>query len=347
MNPASVEAWFTWMKVLQDSREPEGLTARQVAARLGTPALEDEVEAVLVYLASMGDLLVKRTSRQRFRPRPHERAIGHRIKVQANQGGVRRFEAFGLAVLEYQVDPRALQWSRLKDALQGLLQGRAGWPDDVLAAVKREPEKWLLAAAEIVPPTHVTPEDEMTRLRAENHRLRQEIDDFKSLRPPTETAGRSTEGGKKAELRDRAQRLEAEVILLRNRVAGLEEELEDYRQHDPVREAPETLIEGTGRGGWPDMLESSEVDRVRDLILSTRADRRLQVAFVRKVGEIFGNPRRFTRLTSQGFQQQRYDSLWRARVEGYRIVYGLSGDRVSVIEIKKRSEVYDDVQARL
>ena len=80
----------------------------------------------------------------------------------------------------------------------------------------------------------------------------------------------------------------------------LEEELEDYRQHDPVREAPETLIEGTGRGGWPDMLESSEVDRVRDLILSTRADRRLQLAFVRKVGEIFGNPRRFTRLTSDG-----------------------------------------------
>lgn len=342
----SVHSWFRWMEVLHDPREPDGLTVKQVAARIGVPTHEQEVEAILRVLANRDDLIVKRSGKTRYVARSPERAIGQRIRTHlARQAPV--FERFDLAVLEYQVDGRALQWSRLKEAFLALVKSRTGWPADVLAAVERDPERWLLAAAEIVPPSHVPVEDELTQLRAANARLVRELAEWRQPRTENEGTTRSAEGGKKAQLREQLERLEREVRELRERVTGLEEELEDYRQHDPRVEGPETLLDGTGRGGWPAGLKRETVAHVRELIVETRADRRIQLAMVRKLGEIFTQPRRFTRLTSQGFQQQRYDSVWRARVEGYRIVYGLTGEQVTILEIKKRAEVYDDVQSRL
>lgn len=343
-----VKAYFAVCEAL--AGEAKGLTARQLARRAGlpddqAPLLAKALEALVV----SGDLSRSQGSPPRFEAIPYWRALTNHLRVRPSAGGVAR-ELLEQCGVDYLEQPNALRWRQLTEAFEALVSSMPGWPEALQHEARHDSPRWLAALLGIRPPSHLsTAEDPLLGLQRECDQLREslkasraEVAEWQALASPKAPA----EGGRKAELRHRMSELEAEnanllakVAKLEGLLAAFEEELEDP--------AHQQFLTGLGRGELPDWVDEAELKRLRELVGDTKAERPIQLAIARRLGEIYRRPTRFTRLSSQAFIKHSFDSVWRARAGGYRIVYGLRGERPEVVTIDLRSEVYEEASTAL
>jgi hypothetical protein len=196
--------------------------------------------------------------------------------------------------------------------------------------VEAAPAEWLRMAAGVEPPSYVLPASDplvadlhgqVARLAAENEALRSARDEAIAAQLAVEA---------------RAGQLEAENAALRERVSELEALLEALQPP-----SLDDFLAARGRGELPADLPQEEVDRLRELVLATKANRPEMLAIAAGLGAVYRTPLGHQRLTTLSFKDHPYDSLWRARVGKYRIVYGLLNNRVHPIVVGSRGEVYE------
>lgn len=342
-----VRAYFLVVEALR--AEPKGLTARQLARRLGLEAQQDQVARALEGLVVSGDLQRSPGSPPRFEALPAWRALCNHLRARPAAGGVAR-EALEQAAVDYLESSKALEWRRLTEAFEALVAVMPGWPEALRHEARHDAPRWLAALLGIRPPSHLAAaEDPLLALQQECESLRSALAEARAEARVWEELAKAKgqpEGGRKAELRGQVEELEAQKATLEARVAKLETWLKAFEEEldDP---AHQQFLSGLGRGELPDWLPEAELQRLRSLVEGTRAERPIQLALVRRLGEIFQRPTRFTRLTSQAFAQHAFDSVWRARAGGFRIVYGLRGARPEVVIIERRSEVYAEASELL
>jgi hypothetical protein len=343
----AAQAWFQLMALLSDSREPNGLTLKQVASREGV----DKREAwylgdMLNRLAEAGDL--RRTGNPpRFSPQPYHKSLPRYLAWLRREGkGLQRpeWDAFELAILEYEDDPRQAQWSRLKACLVALTDVLPGWPEQVRAEVRAGVERWAGPAANVRPPSHVAIDDEWARLRLEVERLREENERLKNqvAEQGAKTLAERTRLKQRVEDLERANAaMTREMAELREQLDGLEEDLGAV-ERSVDRPELRDFLDGKGRGVLPVYVLDDEVERLRKLVLGTRATRDRQLVLAERLGDIYRTPERFQRLTSTAFQQavHPYDTLRRLAVYKYRIGYGLLKKVPHIIDIGPRENFY-------
>lgn len=345
-----VQAYFVVCAAL--AAEPKGLTARQLARRAGLP--DDQAPRMAKALEALvvsGDVKRSQGSPPRFEALPLWRSLSNHLRVRPAAGGVAR-EALEQAAVDYLEEPKALRWRLLTEAFEALVAGMPGWPEALRHEARHDAPRWLAALLGIRPPSHLgDAEDPLLGLQQECDRLRQDLTASRKLVDELEAAllqaqSGASEGGRKAELRARVGELEAENAGLHAKVAKLEGLLAAFEEEleDP---AHQQFLSGLGRGELPDWVEEGELQRLRGLVADTKAERPIQLALARRLGEIYRRPTRFTRLSSQAFAKHAFDSVWRARAGGYRIVYGLRGDRPEVVVVDRRSEVYEEASQAL
>jgi hypothetical protein len=231
-------------------------------------------------------------------------------------------DAFDLAVLAYQEAPDAGAWATLAQALVALIKA-VGWPAAVAAEVQASPAAWLRQLAGVEPPAYVldTRDPLIEELRARVERL---VAENEALR------------GGQAAAEARANELEAANTALATRLTELEALLEASQPP-----SVDDFLAGLGHGPLPAGLPEDDVARWRDLVLATRANRPELRAIAAGLADVYANPQAHQRLTTLSFKDHPYDSLWRARVGKYRIVYGLLGHQIHPLVIGVRGEVYE------
>ncbi len=337
----AVSFWFRLLEALDDPRQKDGLTARQLARKLNLEHQESAIAGLLQMLADRRDLVRKASQPPRYRPQALARSLPVYLREEAHRSGA-AWEQFDLAALAFADQPRALEWSALKEAFFSLIESLPAWPESVLREAKLNAERWVGPAANVTPPSFLAKEDDYAALRAEIDRLNAENARLKTLQrqqPDDQT-------GRKGELQRRLDVLERENGTLRQEVSSLRSDLEGFMES---AQQPENhkFLEGSGRGPLPASLPASEIARMRKLILATKASPDVQLAMVRALGELHAAPTAFQRLTSMAFKEHRFDSVWRVRVLNYRIVYGLRGALPEVLEIEVRGKVYAEAVKKL
>jgi transcriptional regulator with XRE-family HTH domain len=314
-NTLGVWCWFRLVEILAD--KGEGLTARQLARRLDIEHRASSVAQLLDRLCERGALARTAKGGQRYGARPLERVLGAALRQFPRRLPQHERDAFELAVLEYQEAPCSEAWEAAGAALVALLRAVPGWPEAIAQAAEAAPAEWLRHAAGLEPPGHAleTVDPLVASLRLEIASLQ-------------------------AELAARDERLadaESENAALRARLEELEAWWEAAGTKDPIAD----FLAGHGRAGLPAELSDAEVERLRGLVLATRADRRAQRAIAAGLAEVYRDPIAHQRLTTLSFKEHPFDSLWRARLGTYRIVYGMTGMRPHPIVIATRGEVYE------
>ncbi|MEB3223333.1 MAG: cell division protein ZapB [Candidatus Sericytochromatia bacterium] len=333
----------------------EGVTARQVARGLGAEAHAVGFEALLEHLVTAGDVV--RAGRQRYRAQPLDKRLAWHLRQALGAkpaGGA--WEAFDHAVATHLVEGKQYTWHALREAFAALVESLPGWPPEVVEEARLRAERWLPRIAEVSPPAHLREDDELLLLREESRALREEVARLRAaLEAPREPAGGPPDGGKKAELKRRADELternaelEAQVRELAEDVAALEAELDAVTPPDDAALAA-AFLAGTGPGPFPESLAASERAAIRRMVLDTRARPDLQQAMVAKLGAVFRQPQAYTRLTSKAFTEAShpFDTLHRARVASYRLGYGVSHNVPTVLHIGPRENFYGTFLVRL
>lgn len=341
-DPEAVAFWFRLIETLDDPRQKDGLTARQAVRKLSLEHQEALMANLLEALADRRDLVRKSGNPPRYRPQALARSLPAHIR-EATQRSAPPWERFDLAVLAYSDQPRALEWSALKDAFRALVDS-LGWPEAVVREAKLNAERWVGPAGNVTPPSFLAKEDDYAAMRAEIDRLTAENERLKAAMKQRPAEGDL--GGKKADLRARADRFERENTALRQEVESLRADLDGFLES---AQQPENrrFLEGSGHGPLPASLSEAEVNRLRKLVTGTKAASEIQLALVRALGELYATPTAFTRLTSNAFKEHDFDTLWRVRVMHYRIVYGLKDGVPQVLELEARGKVYGSVVKKL
>lgn len=321
-NQAAVVAWFGIQSLI--ARHPEGLTAKQLARRLGHEQAMAYLSKLLETLAERGELRRITKGATRYVVKAPTKVLPHVIRQLPERLPAGPRDAFDMAVLTYQDAPSERTWTELVQAMVGLIAAIPGWPADLPAAVAAAPAEWLVAIAGIEPPSYVVvAEDPLTtQLKAENARLLAEVERLTARVAELESIAAENE------------ELEARLIELESRLAA----------QTPIDEDAEAIafLDGTGRGALPDDVPASEVARLRDLILRTRAPRPVALAIAAALGAIYSSPTGHQRLTTLSFKEHPFDSLWRMRVASYRVVYGLTGRTPYIVTIASRADVYSE-----
>jgi hypothetical protein len=347
-----VTLFFDMMRATTGS---EGVTARQVARGLGVEAHTAGFEALLEHLVAAGDVL--RAGRQRYRAQPLDKRLAwHLAQAWASKPAGAAWEAFDHAVATHLVEGKQYTWHGLREAFAALVASLPGWPAEVVEEARLRAERWLPRVADVAPPAHLREDDELLLLRDENRVLREEVARLRAaLEAPREAYAGPPDGGKKAELKRRADtlaernaELEAQVRELAEDVTALEAELDAITPPDDVALAA-AFLAGTGPGPFPETLAASEREAIRRMVLDTRARPDLQQAMVAKLGAVFRRPQAYTRLTSKAFTEAShpFDTLHRARVASYRLGYGVSRNVPTIIHIGPRENFYGTFLVRL
>jgi mRNA-degrading endonuclease RelE of RelBE toxin-antitoxin system len=320
-----VWCWFKLLSPLEE--QPGGVTAKQLARRLGLEGHQHRLADVLERLADRGEVQRTNKGAVRYQTKPLSKVLAHLMRQFPKRLPAIEHEAFELAVLTYQDAQDAESWGALVGTLVALVKAVPCWPEQVSRQVEADPALWLRLLAGVEPPSYKLDETDqlVTELRAEIERLKAE-----NL---TLAAGMNE---RQAQLDQAA----AEQEDLRARVEELEAWWDDFAT---TIESPSLadLLDGNGRGALPDHLPDEEVARIRGLLLDTKADRSAMLAIAAALGTIYSNPTGHQRLTTLSFKEHPFDSLWRCRAGKFRIVYGLLRNQVHPIIIATRGEVYE------
>lgn len=329
---SGVWCWFHLMKVL--AAQSEGYTAKQLARRLGLDHRLPRLAWLLERLAERGELRKTNKGAVRYQSKPLNKVLCHLLRQFHRRLPEAERDAFDLAVLAYQETATHEGWQEVVEALVVLLKVIPGWPEAIAETAAADPGDWLRLLAGLEPPSYLLKEAdplvdtlraEIDRLMAENGALKQQLE---------VTLKVTGEQQEEIHLLEEAQRhLEARL-----------EELEAWLESSgtiPESEALEEFLAGRGRGVLPGDLLDEEVSHVRELVLATKANRKAMLAIAAALGDVYRNPTAQQRLTTLSFKEHPYDSLWRARVGNYRIVYGLTHNQVRPIVIGTRGEVYE------
>lgn len=322
---SAVWSWFKLMAVLES--QAEGYSAKQLARRLGLEHRLPSLSWLLDRLADRGDLRRSAKGTSRFHAKPMRKVLAPLMRQFPQRLPEVERDAFELAVLAYQESPSADGWRQVTEALAALLKAIPEWPDTIAEAAGSDPGEWLRLLAGLEPPAYILEDADplVDGLKAEIERLVAENDALN--RRLSETLASADE---------RLVRIEH----LEERLSELEAWCESP---SPALET-DTLTDflaGRGRGELPEDLPDTEVGRVRALVQATRANRKAMLAIAATLGDVYRNPTAHQRLTTLSFKDHPFDSLWRARVGNYRIVYGLLHNRVQPIVIGSRGEVYE------
>lgn len=350
-----VSLWFELMKATATGKGGEGLTARQLARALAEENLASAFESILDAMATSGDVLRRGSRTPRYASRPLDKALVTHLRAarEAGPGGA-EWEAFELAVMAYEDDPRQWAWTRLREAFGELVASFPAWPTEVIREAQANADRWLSRLAEVAPPPHLAEGDEIAAVRAENRTLQAEVEALRE-RLKARPAPVVGEGGKKAELRQRVEALELENASYLERLQALAAEVEELEAElgdtaEPGNVAVlDAFLAGAGHAPLPASVTPDEAARLRAMILDTRATRDVQRALVAKLAAIHLAPHRFQRLTSRSFTEtpHPFETLHRARVGGYRIGYGLARKAPKVIALGTRENFYGGFLARL
>lgn len=321
-NRMAVIAWFGIQAHI--ARQPEGMTARQLARRLGNEQATAYLARLLETLAERGEVRRINKGAIRYAAKPPTKVLPHVLRQLPERLPAGPRDAFDMAVLTYQDSPSEATWADMVKALVALIAAIPGWPADLPGAVAAAPAEWLLAIAGVEPPSYVVVVEDpvTTQLKAENARLLAEVERLTARVAELETFAAENE-----ELEARLAELEAHLAA-------------QTPQGDDAELA--AFLDGTGRGVLPANLPASEVERLRALVLRTRAPRPVALAIAAGLGAIYRAPTEYQRLTTLSFKEHPFDSLWRARVASYRIVYGLIGRTPQVVTIASRADVYGE-----
>lgn len=324
-SPLAARCWFDLQHVVAEYKE--GLTARQLAKLIGHERYLPSLIGVLDHLAKRGELRRSSKGAIRYHAKSMVKVLPPLLRQFPRRLPSMERDTFDMAVLTYQESAGAEEWQAMAEALVSLVKAIPGWPEAIAQEVETASVEWLRLVAGVEPPGYVLDEADplVTGLRQENYRLQETIN---SLHQVLEQARADL-----AQEKERADRLEAENWDL----------LADEDEWPQGQESPylEDFLAGRGRGDLPEELSEGEVARVRGLLLSTKANRPAMLAIAAGLSEVYHNPTGHQRLTTLSFKDHPFDSLWRARVGKYRVVYGLIDLKPYPIVIGTRGEVYE------
>lgn len=318
--PIAARCWFDLMSVLGEFEG--GATAKQVARRIGHENYLRSLVRLLDGLAARGDIRRSTKGAIRYHVKPASKVLPHLLRQFPGRLPLKERETFELAVLTYQDSPGAQEWRSAIAALMALIAAIPGWPAEIISEVKADPIEWLRLIAGIEPPAYQVEEADplVARLTADLERLRAE----------------------NAELRSRLQEATDEITDLTTRLELAEADaIDESALWGDSRATLEEFIAGHGRGILPSSLSDGDLSRLRALITATKANRKDMLAIAAGLGEVYRNPTGHQRLTTLSFKDHPFDSLWRARVGHYRIVYGLLQNTPHPVAIATRGEVYE------
>lgn len=262
----AVIAWFGIQSHV--ARHPDGMTAKQLARRIGNEQAAGYLSKLLETLADRGELRRINKGAIRYAAKAPTKVLPHVLRQLPDRLPSGPRDAFDMAVLTYQDAPSEGAWEEMVRAVVALVAAIPGWPMDLPRAVAAAPAEWLLAIAGVEPPSYVVvAEDPVTsQLKAENARLLAEVERLTKRVAELEIVAAESE-----ELEARLADLEARLLV-----------------SHPLGNAAElaAFLEGTGRGALPNELSASEVDRLRNLVLQTRAPRPDALAIAAGLGAV-------------------------------------------------------------